>query len=77
MSSPEVVNLTDQERAAVASALKPVAEIMRNIGWGTRLQDLTEEQVTALIAAAVGGFQVAMHATASGGEPEISLDARS
>jgi hypothetical protein len=76
-SSPEVVNLTEQERAAVASALKPVAKIMRNIGWCTRLHDLTEEQVMALIAAALGGFQAAMQAAARGDDPEILSDASS
>ena len=72
-----MVNLTEQERAAVASALKPVAEIMRNIGWSTRLHDLTEEQVMALIAAALGGFQAAMQAAACVDDPEILSGASS
>lgn len=59
-----MVDLTAQETAAVAAAMKPVAEIMGEIGWSTRFQDLTEQQVLTLISVAVGGFQDAMLATA-------------
>ena len=48
------------------------AEIMEEIGWDTRLIDLTEPQVLTLIEVAVGGFQDAMHATARNVDsPEI------
>ena len=40
--------------------MKLVAEIMEEIGWHTRLIDLTEQQVLTLIEVAVGGFQDAM-----------------
>lgn len=59
-----MVDLTDQERAAIRATLKPVAEVMEEIGWQTRLADLTEPQVLTLIEVAVGGFQEAMRAMA-------------
>ena len=59
-----MVDLTEQEQAAIRAALRPVAEIMEEIGWDTRLIDLTEPQVLTLIEVAVGGFQHAMQATA-------------
>ena len=69
--STAVIDLSDQERAAIRAAMKPVAEIMEEIGWETRLAGLTEEQVLALIEVAVGGFQDAMHETAAVDESEI------
>jgi hypothetical protein len=51
--------------------MKPVAEIMAEIGWPTRLNELSEQQVLTLIEAAVGGFQDALHATARNDTPEI------
>jgi hypothetical protein len=60
-----VVDLTEQERAAMRAALKPVAELMEEIGWATPLAGLSEAQVLTLIEAAVGAFQEAMAASAS------------
>jgi hypothetical protein len=60
-----VVDLTEQEQQALRAAMKPVGEIMEEIGWATPLADLTEPQVQTLIEAAVGGFQDAMHAIAA------------
>ena len=62
--STAVIDLTEQEQAAIRAAMKPVAEVMEEIGWETRLAGLTEAHVLALIEVAVGGFQDAMHATA-------------
>ena len=62
--STAVIDLSEHERSAIRAAMKPVAELMEEIGWETRLAGLTEEQVLALIEVAVGGFQDAMHATA-------------
>ena len=59
-----MVDLTEQEQAAIRTAVKAVAEILEEIGWQTRLVDLTEPQVLTLIEVAIGGFQDAMHATA-------------
>ena len=46
------------------AAMRRVAETMAEIGWGNRLQDLSEAPGLALIAVAVGGFQEAMQAIA-------------
>ena len=62
--STAVIDLSEHERAVIRAAMKPVAEVMEEIGWPTPLSELTEEQVLALIEVAVGGFQDAMHATA-------------
>lgn len=66
-----MIDLTDQERGAIRASMKLVAEIMEEIGWQTRLVDLTEAQVLTLIEVAVGGFQDAMHATAKADTEEI------
>ena len=66
-----MVDLTEHEQAANRAAIKPLAEIMEQIGWQTRLVDLTEPQVLTLIEVAVGGFQDAMLATAKGEDTEI------
>jgi hypothetical protein len=63
-SAPGVVDLTEQERAAIHAAVRPLAEVMGEIGWGTRLQDLSEAQVLTLIEVAVDAFQDAMRALA-------------
>ena len=55
-----MVDLTEHEKAAIRAAMKRVAEIMEEIGWQTRLIDLSEHQVLTLIEVAVGGFQDAM-----------------
>ena len=62
--SSAVVDLTEQEQAAIRAAMKPVAEILAEIGWTVRLNELSEAQVLTLIEVAVGGFQDAMHRTA-------------
>lgn len=60
-----MVDLTEQEKAAIRAAMKPVAEIIEEIGWQARFSDLSEAQVLTLIEVAVGGFQDAMHAMAA------------
>jgi hypothetical protein len=69
--SPAMVDLTELERAAIRAALKPVAEIMAEIGWLTRLCELSEAQVLTLIELAVGRFQDAMHLAAQPDVPEV------
>lgn len=68
-----MVDLTEQERAAMRAALKSVGELMDEIGWATTLADLSEAQVLALIEAAVGDFQEAMAANAAAASREIAL----
>ena len=55
-----MVDLTDEERSALRHAMQMAAEVMEEIGWNTRLSDLSEQQVFTLMEVAVGGFQDAM-----------------
>ena len=69
-----MVDLTDQEHAAIRHAMKMVAEIMEEINWETRLIDLSEQQVLTIIEVAIGGFQDAMREIAAANQqqfPEI------
>ena len=68
-----MVDLTEEERFALRTAMKVVAEAMEEIGWNTRLIELTEPQVLTLIEVAVGGFQDAMRdiAAANRKSPEV------
>ena len=52
-----------REEAALRAALKNMAELMGEIGWTARFQDLSEQQALALATAAVDGFQEAMRAS--------------
>jgi hypothetical protein len=66
-----MVDLTEQEITAIRATVKLMAEIMDEIGWQTRLIELSEAQVLTLIEVAVGGFQDAMLATAKADNTEI------
>ena len=69
-----MVDITDQEHTAIRQALKMVAEIMEEIGWETRLIDLSEPQVLTIIEVAIGGYQDAMREIAAANQqqfPEI------
>ena len=55
-----MVDLTDEEKSALRHAMQMAAEVMEEIGWNTRLSDLSEQQVLTLMEVAVGGFQDAM-----------------
>jgi hypothetical protein len=68
-----MVDLTEEEKSALRYAMKMAAEIMEEIGWNTRLSDLSEQQVLTLMEAAVGGFQDAMRdiAAANKQSPEV------
>ena len=48
-----------------------MAEIMAEIGWTRRLNELTEVQAQRLAEAAVDGFQNAMRESAPRSEPEV------
>ena len=66
-----MVDLTEEERAAIAATMKRVALLMDEIGWATRFSDLTEAQVRALIEESVEGFREAMSDIAKGNTPEV------
>ena len=66
-----MVDLTEEERAAVTATMQRVALLMDEIGWGTQLAELTEAQVRALIEEAVEGFREAMADQARANAPEV------
>jgi hypothetical protein len=68
-----MVDLTEEEKAAIRTSMKMVAEVMEEIGWHVRFEDLSEQQVFTIIEAAVCGFQDAMReiAAANRQSPEI------
>jgi len=66
-----MVDLTEEERAAVTATMKRVALLMDEIGWQTAFADLTEAQVRALIEEAVEGFREAMSDIARVQTPEV------
>jgi len=68
-----MVDLTDEEKSALRCAMTMAAEVMEEIGWNTRLSDLSEQQVLTLMEVAVGGFQDAMRdiAAANKQSPEV------
>ncbi len=55
-----MVDPTAAERAALRAALKPAAETLEEIGWQTRLCELSEPQVLTLIEVIITGFQDAL-----------------
>ncbi|AHD01979.1 DUF6511 domain-containing protein [Leisingera methylohalidivorans] len=66
-----MVDLTDEERAAITATMKRIALLMEEIGWQTAFADLTEAQVRALIEEAVEGFREAMADIARAQTPEV------
>jgi hypothetical protein len=66
-----MVDLTEEERAAIAATMKRVALLMDEIGWSTPLAGLTEAQVRALIEESVEGFREAMSDIAKATAPEV------
>ncbi len=66
-----MVDLTEEERAAVTATMQRIALLMEEIGWQTELASLTEPQVRALIEEAVEGFREAMADIAKSQTSEI------
>lgn len=66
-----MVDLSEEERAAITTTIKRMALLMEEIGWGTPLADLSEAQVRALIEEAVEGFREAMSNIAKANAPEV------
>jgi hypothetical protein len=71
--APAMVDLTEQERAALRAAMRAMAEVMAEIGWTTPLNALSEQQVLTLAEVGVGAFQDAMRASASPSTPEVPI----
>lgn len=59
-----MIDADEREQAALHNALKFMGELMAEIGWSTRFNDLTGEQAANLAEAAVDGFQDSMLASA-------------
>jgi len=68
-----MVDLTEEEHAAITATLKRMGAFMEEFGWDTRLADLTAPQVRALIEEAVEGFRDAMAETAQSYTSEVPL----
>jgi len=66
-----MVDLTEEEHAAITATLKRMGALMGEFGWDVRLADLTADQVRALIEEAVEGFRDAMAETAKSQAPEV------
>lgn len=66
-----MVDLTEEERAAITATMKRVALLIDEIGWGTSLADLSEAQVRSLIEEAVEGFREAMSDIAKANPLEV------
>lgn len=65
-----MVDPDPREREGLAAGLKNVAEVMVEMGWNTRLCDLTEAQARTIVEVAVGGFfEVTRNAEQSAGVP--------
>ena len=59
-----MIDPDEREREALSRAMKFMGELMGEIGWSTRFNDLTAEQAAKLAEAAVDGFQESMLDTA-------------
>ncbi len=68
-----MVDLTEEEHAAITATMRRMGALMGEIGWQTRLADLTADQVRALIEEAVEGFRDAMAETAKSYTSEVPL----
>lgn len=66
-----MVDLTEEEKSAIRHAMQMVAEVMEEIGWQTRLIDLSEPQVLTLIEVAIGGFQDTMRELAASNKQQF------
>ena len=60
-----------RERQALQTAMKLMGELMAEIGWATRFNELSAEQARALAEAAIDGFQEAMAASAP--KPDLEV----
>lgn len=66
-----MIDPDDRESVGIAAGLKLMAELMAEIGWTARLNELTEPQARALAEAAIDGFLEAMALSAARPESEV------
>ena len=66
-----MVDPDERERTALQAGLRLMAEIMAEIGWARRLNELTETGAQRLAEAAVDGFRDVMRESAPGPEAEV------
>lgn len=60
--------MTEEEHLAIALVMKRLGQTMEAIGWQKRLCDLTQADVTALIAEILEGYGAEMSRLAKNGE---------
>lgn len=65
-----MIDPDERERQALKTAMNFMGELMAEIGWATRLNELSAEQALALAEAAIDGFQEAMAASA----PKVDME---
>lgn len=61
-----MMDKTEAETAALAGALKFMAEIIGEIGWDKPAQEWSKEQVERIAEAAIDGFQADLSVARSG-----------
>jgi hypothetical protein len=66
-----VIDPDEREQEALKVALRFMGELMAEIGWSTRFNDLSADQAAKLAEAAVDGFQEGMLATVPKSDPEV------
>jgi len=66
-----VIDPDSRERAALKAALKSMAALMAEIGWDTRLRDLSTMQAGKLTEAAIDAYLEAMATSAPRSNLEV------
>lgn len=66
-----MVDPDERERAALQAGLRLMAEIMAEMGWTRRLNELTEVEAQRLAEAAIDGFLDAVRESRPRSEPEV------
>lgn len=61
-----MMDKTEAEKAALAGALKFMAEAISEIGWDKPAKDWSKEQVEQIAEAAIDGFQADLSLARSG-----------
>lgn len=66
-----MIDPDERERQALHNALQFIGELMAEIGWTTRFNELSAAQAAKLAEAAVDGFQESMLASAPRRSSEV------